>query len=363
MKTLVLLFLLMAISFLTFSQNRYDFKSMKIVYKSESIVMNGISKSSGSKTVWIDDFGAKETQESILSSTVSVMGESITEQQHTLSIVNGKMAYSIDMIAKTGMQGDISQMQALAMVMSPTTVAGMEKYQGKDGLKQFVIDNGGIWHGEEHFLNKKCEVYTLMNVKVWMYKGIVLKSESDFGGNIHKEEATSLEENVLIEAKKFQVPLGIKMSDYNASMSSEQDFINPVDGSNMILNVGISFAQFATAVGSVSVNSYSTLMNNESEEAYTSMFTIGRLMGSIMVVNMENFDLMSASQSEFNVIKRYTLGSHAAILGKNVITDAEEPEMNVLLVKFPEKNMTILVSGEVGIEISTLESIVKQLKF
>ncbi len=362
MRSLSLLILLISLTTSLKSQNRYDFKSMKIVYKSESVVMNGVSKSSGTKTVWIDDFGAKEAEESLLTSTVSVMGESVVEKQHTLSIVNGKMAYSVDMISKTGMQGDISQMQALAMAMSPSTVAGMEIYQGKDGLKQFVIDNGGIWHGEELFLNKKCEVYTLMNVKVWTYKGIVLKSESDLGGNIHKEEATSLEENVAIDAKKFQVPVGIQMSNYDAQMT-ELEFNNPTDGSMMVLNVGITFAQFVTAVSSISINSYSTIMNNESEEAYTSMFTIGKMFGSIMVVNLDNFELMAATASEFKETKRYSIGSHSAIVGRNVVTDEEEVEMNVLLVKFPEKDLTVLVSGELGIEISLLESIVKQLKF
>lgn len=62
---------------------------------------------------------------------------------------------------------------------------------------------------EDTFLNKKCDVMDFNGVKLWYWKGIVLKKELPVDGVY--EYATSIDENYVIKEDEFQVPKSVKM--------------------------------------------------------------------------------------------------------------------------------------------------------
>jgi hypothetical protein len=62
---------------------------------------------------------------------------------------------------------------------------------------------------EDTFLNRKCDVIDFNGVRLWYWKGIVLKKELGIDGVY--EYATSIDENYIIKDDEFQVPKDIKM--------------------------------------------------------------------------------------------------------------------------------------------------------
>ncbi|HOJ19134.1 MAG TPA: hypothetical protein PLT92_11295 [Ignavibacteriaceae bacterium] len=200
------------------STKRYEFKSMIIDYETESSVMG--TKTKGTKTVWIDQFGEKEASYTKATTTMSLLGMNSTEEKEDLSIIDGKTAYTINLIEKTGFKSDITEMQNMANAFALNYQRNGKKYKN---LREFVEDNKGEWIGEETFLGKKCEVFVLMEVKMWMYKNVVLKSEGQMKGMDITETAKSIQEGVSIPKDKFKVPAGITLTDMPKGFDMETD--------------------------------------------------------------------------------------------------------------------------------------------
>jgi hypothetical protein len=65
---------------------------------------------------------------------------------------------------------------------------------------------GGKKIGEEKVLGYNCEVWELMQSKIWLHKGILLKQEANIMGTKHTTVATSVKFNVSISDKEFKLP-------------------------------------------------------------------------------------------------------------------------------------------------------------
>jgi len=120
------------------STKRYEFKSMIIDYETESSVMG--TKTKGTKTVWIDQFGEKEASYTKATTTMSLLGMNSTEEKEDLSIIDGKTAYTINLIEKTGFKSDITEMQNMANAFALNYQRNGKKYKN---LREFVEDNKG----------------------------------------------------------------------------------------------------------------------------------------------------------------------------------------------------------------------------
>lgn len=72
--------------------------------------------------------------------------------------------------------------------------------------------------GEEAIGDKTCKIYTLeisqmgqtLQLKVWVWKGIALKSETSAGGTLLATETTTdIQENTAVLQDKFSLPAGV----------------------------------------------------------------------------------------------------------------------------------------------------------
>jgi len=336
---------------------RFEFKSIVVTYTIDSKAMGGITK--GTQTHKIDDYGSKEIKEEISVFTMTAFGKTTTENKHTLDIVDGDMGYSIDMLEKEGVKTDISEITKTFQPLGMSMESDLQKYKGEAGMKLFVQENNGTWHGLETLLGKTCWVFTMLETKIWMYKGIVLKSESNMMGSDQKIFATSVQENVNIPASAFAVPEGITLNEAPGIFGNIE---NDSEGDSEKLSVSITYEQFLTAMGHLEIPGLSVLMNDNPESAYTSMFMVNNLAGMCTVLNENAYQLISSNRDEFILQKKYQINNHQAALGKNKNVAEDDVEVNVLLILFPEKKFTLMLNADLAIPVSTLEEIVRQFK-
>ncbi len=68
--------------------------------------------------------------------------------------------------------------------------------------------------GEDIFLGRKCEVWEFGPImKIWKWKGIVLKKETEADSKKITEYAISIDENYILKPDEFTVPPGVKIKE------------------------------------------------------------------------------------------------------------------------------------------------------
>ncbi len=142
----------------------------------------------GHKTLYFEDYGNVEVQE--IDQTSTKMGR--TEKLHRLVKIQDGIVYSVDDKQKMITKQDLSQL------MNGKDMSKM----GKEMLKEM----GGKKVGNGEVLGLSCEVWEAEDIKMWIHKGVTLKTENSTMGVIHKEEATEVKFGVSIPSDKLKLP-------------------------------------------------------------------------------------------------------------------------------------------------------------
>ncbi len=209
MKNVLKLFLLLAVFSVAFAGSNkfklYEFKSAIVEYK-----LSGSSK--GTKTKYIKEYGFKEA--TYEKSSAEAMG--FSSEKNEVVILDGYDMISVDFDKKTG----IKMKNEVAVAMAEENIDPAEF--GKEMLKAMeytkLSETGTV-------AGKKCEIWkgnTMgMDIKIWVWKNLTLKSESSGWGMKSKMEATSIKLDVSVPDSKFEAPKGIKFVDPNKVPSME----------------------------------------------------------------------------------------------------------------------------------------------
>lgn len=358
-KYLMFLFtFIIVFSVFSYSQSNkaYPFKSIEIEFKTESSAFGTVTK--GTKTVWIDNYGDKEATLINEKTTTKVMGMESSEVKNTLNIRNGNTGYSVDLIEKTATKTDIGNLKLLAFAFG-----GKIDVKSKDprkNLKDFVEKNNGKWYGSDSFLGKSCDVFSLMGVKMWMYKNVVLKSESEISGVVSSEIAISIKEDITIPTNKFEVPKGITIQETTLDFQNYDEVGETESTSGSTL----PYSKFENSMKKIKVTDYSLQLSNSDDNEYSAMFMSSA--GQILMIVTQDI-------SVYNEIKKgnpdYELKKSLKINGKNamlvkVLNDGEGEEVDKegLFIEYKEYNMTLLITSS-NMNQEQLESVAKQIKF
>lgn len=198
---------------------RYDIKSGIIKYKttiSGKVIASTIT-GSGTEVRYFKHWGALELfeQESTTSTHTVVMGREINEttSDHQMSKLDHGESYTVDFKNKT-----ISQQKDMAMEMIKKMHP--DKDAGEVG-KSMLEGMGGKKTGKEIFLGYQCEIWDLMGVKQWIYKGVMLKSEANLMGITTITEATKATFNNTVPDSNFELP--------NYKLIKQESFIDNGD--------------------------------------------------------------------------------------------------------------------------------------
>ncbi|PCE64227.1 hypothetical protein [Sediminicola luteus] len=173
---------------------KYPFKSARVSY-----TFSG--DASGASTLFIDDFGYKESH--VENSTTTFMGVATPKNESRIMV--GSEQTEIDHNSGTATQS-INPLHAYYAVRPNNDYIAL----GEQALTQM----GFTKVGQEMVLGKNCDVWQ-GPVHLWTWKGLTLKTVTKMMGMTLIEEATQLELDVPIDPKHFQVPNDIQITGGN----------------------------------------------------------------------------------------------------------------------------------------------------
>ncbi len=176
---------------------RYTVKSAIVEYE-----ISGAQ--TGSETLYFKNFGEKEARYSQMN--IKMFG--FNSETKNLTIIDRDWLYTINLKEKQGTKMNIAKAQEMAM-------KGMQNPMLQNFGKKAIQKMGGIKEGTEKILGKTCQIYSFpqMNMKVWIYNGILLKSTMNYSGMEMNYIAKSLQENVAIPQDKLAIPEDITLTE------------------------------------------------------------------------------------------------------------------------------------------------------
>jgi hypothetical protein len=155
---------------------------------------------------YIDDYGRKESVETFM----NMQGQSFT----VFSLMKDGYMYSVNLVER---QGTKINMAAIGDFKTVNYLNITDELRQK--YKIVEKDN-------QQFLGKECKYYELtvtvqgqsVNVTVWIWQGLALKSSMNVAGNTIVEEATEIQEGAAISKEKFELPEGITFTEVTPQM-------------------------------------------------------------------------------------------------------------------------------------------------
>lgn len=169
---------------------RYDIKSGIVEYTitGQGETMGVTSSIKGSAKLIFKEYGLVEVEKETL--TEHVMGQTQTMQE--FSKYEDGLVYSVDYEEKLIYKQDVSKLDN-----SQTAVL-----MGKSGLKSI----GAQKVGSENILGFSCDIWQLDDMKLYLYKGIPLKIETNMMGYSQTQVATKVDFNLSLSEKEFALP-------------------------------------------------------------------------------------------------------------------------------------------------------------
>lgn len=361
LMAMVATFLVLVTNILGQELKRYPFKSIKIEYNTSvagSVMGMGTVKSVGTKTLWVDNYGENEAEYKSEKSETNMMGQLTLDDKEELKLIDNDFVYHINLKDKSGTKMNIKEMKELGKVMATA-------YMAKDGatsLKEYVEQNNGKWLGEKSFLDRNCEVFEIMGITQWVYKGITIKSEGDIMGMMVKEEAISIIENSPVPKEKLLIPSGITFTElHNEGIYPKNDQLSalPLEPGS----IGITYAQFLSTIDEAKISGYSKMSSGEQEGGYMSIYIKSDVdMFIIQALPFTNIDI--AEGEEFTTISEKKINERDAKLLK-ILENEDDIESTTysLVINYPEYNMKLFIASPLESNIPLLEEIANKLSF
>ncbi len=188
----VLFTLILATNTLQAETKRYEIKSGIIEYTiSGGGNMMGIqTQIDGKSKTLFKEWGEVELHDETSKSVI--MGRE--EYTHQTTKIDNDKVYIVDYEQKIIHQYDHTML-----------VASEYKDLAKSE-KEMMLSMGGTKTGEESILGNLCEVWEAKHMKLWLYKGIILKSKVRIMGRTHTTEATNIQFNISVSDEDLKLP-------------------------------------------------------------------------------------------------------------------------------------------------------------
>jgi len=198
-----LLFVVLGSSFLLAGSSQvhiYDIKSGKVTYeiKGSGNIMGSTMKIIGKKRLIFDNYGASSVTEENKIQKQNIMGQSQVTKSHTMTYMKNGVVYVVDFDQKS-----ITRMENMSMGMAGAM--GGQKSMAQVGL-EMLKKMGGKKVGTDKVLGYSCEVWDLKGIKQCIYKGVTLKTITNFMGLKTQEVVTKAEFDISIPKDSFKLP-------------------------------------------------------------------------------------------------------------------------------------------------------------
>lgn len=162
---------------------------------------------SGTARLVFKDWGATEKEER--KETEIYNGTPAGETQE-LNIIKDGISYDVDY-----------PMHQIIKTKDPRS-AMMKEMNSESLMKaseKLMTQMGGKKTGTEKIKGYRCDVWSLMGTKIWVYKGFPLKTESNMMGISRTEEAVEIKFNTAVSDSEFELP-----EDFAVVQGEDADF-------------------------------------------------------------------------------------------------------------------------------------------
>jgi len=323
------------------SAKKYAVKSGKIEYK-----LTG--NTTGTKTVYFDNYGNKYYEHERSLTVTKVFGISERSEIDKITIINNNHFWTIDNNENKNYEGDMPYANVGKQMAADMTKAEQEK-MADDILQSF----GGERLGTEKILGFTCEKINLMGSAIWIYNGISLKSETKVMGVVANETAVVFEENIHIPTSKFEAPGGIEFTNIQQqqnSMFQDMEMYEEEDNEeDDVIAVTYPFEDFKKQMDLFSPEGYSRMMVMSQDGQHIALFTKGMTnVVSVMATNDKNIDF-EGDMSGFETFSHRGKTMHYGDLsdedmdGKALIVPYKEYDMYIILMSAPGKDKASLL--------------------
>ncbi len=325
---------------------RFPVKSGHLEY-----VLSG--STSGKKSVYFDDYGARYYELLEESTSVAFGKKTVTNDSRKLTIRDETYTYSIDLSDLSGTKIKNSELDEMTSALTQgMSQKDMEK-MGKEMLEQM----GGKILGKEKVLGRECEIVEVMGVKSWLYKQTLsLKSETSMMGMENSEIATVFEENISVPTSRFTVPEGATLEELSMNGPMEGEGV-----SEEIVEMSLSYERFEQAAGKISVQGYNLVrMESEPGEFYGAVFMNEESQSVYIEVsplcNFSGYD----GQDGISIEERFSFRGEPAFFCS---CDDGETRSNLLFFELPSEEVMVSVISSTPRDKTELLKIADQIKF
>lgn len=358
MRKITFTLVLLAMSVCVFAQHqsqRYAIKSGYIEYE-----ISG--NTTGSKSIWWDDYGVKSRTEENTVNVTRILGITNETRTHTVSIIDGDKFWTADLLEQTGETGTI-----------PVWVGGYEygtlsESERKEFEREILESYGGRIVGQETLMGYECDIIDVFGTRSWIYKGVALKTEASILGISIKEMAVKFDKNANVPASRFEPPAGIhyaSMDDmdrnlfrdgFNAFM--DDDFYDDYDDydDEDIVPLDYPYDRFRNVVNGLTDGGYSQLMVYNDEGQYIATFLRGNQSISIIASSSENEIVYDEDDQQG--FEEFRHGGKQFYYGH-----IEDDEASVLIEEYPREKMYIIYMAVPPKSKDALLKIAGSLKF
>lgn len=188
----VLCAVMLATNTLTAETQRYEIQSAIIEYAtSSSGNMMGIqTQTEGKSKVVFKAWGDVELRDDRTKSVI--MGKEAYTHQTTK--IDHDKVYIVDYEQKIIHQYD------------PTALTRSQYKDIAKNAKEMIRSMGGAKSGNESLFGYDCDIWETQQIKLWLYKGIILKSVTTIMGLTHTTEATDIQIDVAVSDEALKLP-------------------------------------------------------------------------------------------------------------------------------------------------------------
>ncbi|MCF8363162.1 MAG: hypothetical protein K9G70_11125 [Prolixibacteraceae bacterium] len=213
MKNIYLIFILLGIVINSHAQKfkKYPFKSGIIEYK-----MEGSAK--GTQVLYWDDYGYYET--SIEKSEAKMFGQTTKTNKTTLTLGDKMYEWS---------EGDSVFYESTNPIAETWSEGEYDEDDVEDYSVQMIESLGYEKIGSGNVLGKKCDIYSGLG-KVWVWKGLSLRTEVKMLGVKTIIAAESIKTNTHVPGSVFKIPSGMTASKNVVEENMQEEYeeeINP----------------------------------------------------------------------------------------------------------------------------------------
>lgn len=324
----------------------YQIKSGYVKYKPLG------KRESGVHEIWWDNYGKHVREEKNITTTTKFFGKKEVSKEHTVTIIKGKNIWSANLEEGTGTQS-VNPMYDMVQ----DNMGQMSESEQEQSANDLLKSLGGKKIGKENFMGYECEITKMWGSKVWMYKGIALKSESKMLGMKSGEEAVDFQPNAKVNPSKFEPLADI---DYEKAPGLDEMFGemgNEEGEMEKIVPLSYPFERFKVQMKKYNPQGYMRMgpMNLMNQGIYTCAWMKGENdMVALSAMSIQNTKELNLKQfSQMKGIETFTSNGNTCYYGKpdpemykDDMDEGDEEPMTMLIVVYKKHDMMLMLTGK-----------------